>query len=79
MDLDDVADDGSALATMVIRVWFESAHESGFRARLVYGDRPSQAPSGTLATAPDAVMDTVREWLSSLPAALGTGTGQTDT
>ena len=79
MDLDYVADNGSVLATMVIRVWYESADEAGFRARLVYGDRPSHAPSSTLTTNPNAVVDTVREWLSSLPAALGTDPGQTAT
>lgn len=79
MDLDDVADGGSDLATMVIRVWYESANETGFRARLVYGDRPSEGPTSTVTADPNAVVDTVREWLSRLPAALDARSGNPDT
>ncbi|TFD75950.1 hypothetical protein E3T48_10950 [Cryobacterium fucosi] len=54
---------------MVIRVWTEREHETGFRARLRFGTPLLAEPSVVHATDPEQVLDAVRNWLSSLPGA----------
>lgn len=57
-------------AVLIIRLWFESEHRGGFRARILYGDLDD--PSSTVAvSSPEDVIAAVRVWLDAF---LGTTT-----
>lgn len=56
-----------SMGTLVIRTWDEPDQVPGFRARLIYGHAPDDAPH-TVATAdPEEVLRLVRQWLSDRP------------
>lgn len=58
------ADDPAPPATvLVIRVWIEPGHDSGFRARLLAGDAADLVPIRAV-TSPEQVVDAVRGWLA---------------
>lgn len=56
---------GTGGGTFVIRTWFEPGQESGFRARVTFGESQG-GPHGTAAAVhPDEVLRLVEEWLSA--------------